>query len=129
MSSRSFTKLYTPAEAGQTSALLEHIAELLKEKPEDKDPPNWALISAAEANQVETARALLASGASIAGASERTYIRPLWKAAKRGHLQMVRFLVEQGASLRATDNDGMNALDYAKRYSRVDVVQYLESLA
>lgn len=129
MSFRSLAKLYSLAEAGETAALLAHIAELLEEDPEDRDPLSWALISAAEANQMETVRELLAAGASIEGASRRSHIRPLWKAAKRGHLQMVKLLVDRGADLRATDNDGMTALDYAKRFSRVEVIQYLESLA
>lgn len=128
MSSRSFNKLYALAETGETVALLAYIADLLEEFPEDRDPPNWALISAAEANQIEAVQALLAIGANIEGASERSYIRPLWKAAKRGHLQMVKFLVDSGANPSATDNDGMTALDYAKRYSRTEVIQYLESL-
>ncbi|MDM4768554.1 ankyrin repeat domain-containing protein [Pelomonas sp. SE-A7] len=129
MSHRSFTKLYALAEAGESAALLSHISELLAEFPEDRDPLNWALIAAAEANQIETVHALLSAGASVEGASQRPYIRPLWKAAKRGHLQMVCLLVERGANPRATDNDGMTALDYARRYSRIEVVQYLESLA
>lgn len=128
MSTRSFAKLYALAEAGETDALMVHIAELLEDCPEDRDPPNWALIAAAEENRLETVFALLQAGANIEGASERSYIRPLWKAAKRGHLQMVKLLVESGANTSATDNMGMIALDYARRYSRTDVVEYLESL-
>jgi ankyrin repeat protein len=127
MSSRSLTKLYALAEAGETAALLAHVAELLKESPEDRDPSSLALIAAAEANRMEAVQGLLSIGASIEGASQRPYIRPLWKAAKHGHLQMVAFLVSQGANPKATDNDGMTALDYAKRYSRAEVVQFLES--
>jgi ankyrin repeat protein len=127
MSSRSFTKLYALAEAGETTALLAHIAELSGEFPDERDPASWALIRAAEANQIETARALIENGANIEGASERSHIRPLWKAAKRGHLQMVKLLVESGADRSATDNDRMTALGYAKRYSRTEVIQYLES--
>jgi ankyrin repeat protein len=129
MTSRSFTKLYALAEAGETAALLAHIEELLEENPNDRDPLHWALIAVAEANQVESARELLSAGANIEGASERPYIRPLWKAAKRGHLEMVKLLLSHGADPSATDNDGMTALDYATRYSRIQVVQYLESLA
>ena len=128
MSMRSFGKLYALAEAGETEALLVHITELLEEFPEDGDPPNWAIVAAAEANRLETVRALLQAGSNIEGASERSYIHPLGKAAKRGHLQMVKLLVESGANTSATDNIGMTALDYAKRYSRTDVVEYLESL-
>ena len=129
MSSRSFTRLYSLAEAGHTAELLGHIAELRERHPEDKDPINWALIAAAEANRVETVMTLLSAGANIEGASDRSHIHPLWKAAKRGHLEVVRLLIEQGANLRATDKDGMNALDYANRYSRLEVIRYLESLA
>ena len=127
MSMRSLAKLYALAEAGETDALLAHIAELVEERPEDNDLANWALIAAAEANRLETVRALLQAGADIEGASTRSYIHPLWKAAKRGHLQVVKLLVESGASTRATDSSGMTALDYAKRYSRTDVVEYLAS--
>ena len=129
MSSRSLTKLYSLAKSGHTEELMAHIDELRVENPEDRDPVSLALIAAAEENQLETARALLSAGANIEGASERSHIRPLWKAAKRGHLEMVRLLIDQGAKANATDNDGMSALDYAKRYSRTEVAQYLESLA
>ncbi|CAN7521562.1 ankyrin repeat domain-containing protein [Polaromonas sp. LjRoot131] len=128
MSLRSFAKLHELARAGETNALLAHITELMAEFPEDRDPSNWALIAAAEEGQVETARALLEAGAHIEGASERSHIHPLWKAAKRGHLQMVKLLVSSGANTNATDSTGMTALDYARRYSRKEVVEYLESL-
>src|SRR5262249_49172812 len=118
MSTRSYAKLYALAEAGETSLLLAHVAELRQENPDDNDPAALALIAAAESNRLETVQALLAIGASIEGASQRPYIRPLWKAAKRGHLEMVKLLIGQGANPRAHDNDGMTALDYAKRYSR-----------
>jgi len=124
---RSFAKLYELAKAGETDALFVHITELMAEFPEDRDPPNWALIAAAEEGQVETARALLEAGAHIEGASKRSYIHPLWKAAKSGHLQMVQLLVSSGANTNATDDTGMTALDYAKRYSRKEVVEYLQS--
>ncbi len=125
---RSYATLYRLAESGQTQALLEHLVELSAELPADTDPPNWALIAAAEANQIETARALLASGANVEGASQRSYIHPLWKAAKRGHVEMVKILLEHGADPSATDNAGTTALDYARRYSKVNVVQLLETL-
>jgi ankyrin repeat protein len=128
MSLRSLAKLYSLAEVGDTHSLLAHLAELAAEFPEDFDLPSLALIAAAEKNRIETVRTLLEHGASIEGASQRTYIRPLWKAAKRGHLEMVQLLVGSGANVNATDNDGMTALDHARRYSRTEVVQYLESL-
>lgn len=127
MSSRSLSRLYYLAEAGDTQALLAHITELSAEFSEPKDLASLALIRAAESNQLETAQALIKYGAGIEGASERSYIRPLWKAAKRGHLPMVKLLFVHGANIEATDSSGMSALDYAKHYSRAEVVEFLKS--
>lgn len=120
--------MYRLAEAGETSKLLAHIGELQSSHPKDENLFSLALIAAAESNQIETSKALLQQGASIEGTSERPWIRPLWKAAKRGHLQMVKFLVEHGANVNATDNQEMNALAYAKRYGRKDVERFFEAL-
>ena len=128
MSGRSLATLYKLAGAGETVALLAHIADLLAEEPQDQDPANFALIAAAEENHLETVQALLGIGANIEGASQRSYIRPLWRAAKRGHLEMVRLLIDKGANAKSTDNRNMTALDYARRYSHTDVTKYLESL-
>ena len=129
MSMRSLGKMYRLAEAGETIPLLAHIVELEEAYGADPDFLNLALLGAAEANQLETVLALLERGANIEGASQRSYIHPLWKAAKRGHLEMVQLLVRRGADPKATDNNGNTALDYARKYSRHEVVRYLESLS
>uniref|UniRef100_A0A1X7SVV1 Uncharacterized protein n=1 Tax=Amphimedon queenslandica TaxID=400682 RepID=A0A1X7SVV1_AMPQE len=38
---------------------------------------------------------------------------PLICAATRGHTQVLTMLLEKGADITATDNDGITALDYA----------------
>ena len=128
MSMRSLDKLYFLAEEGTPSELALHLQELETTYPEDRDLKNFALIAAAEGNRIDNAQTLLDQGACIEGASVRSSIRPLWKAAKQGHLEMVKFLVGRGANVAGTDNDGMNALDYARRYSRTEVVRFLESV-
>jgi ankyrin repeat protein len=41
---------------------------------------------------------------------------------------MVKFLVSKGAKPQQGDYDGLLPIDYAKRYSRREVVQFLEGL-
>ena len=60
--------------------------------------------------------------------SQRTYIKPLWKAARRGYLAMVQRLVARGARVGDADGSGMTALAHAQRYGRADVVAYLAVL-
>lgn len=127
MSMLSLDKLYSLAKTGELSELIAHLEELEATYPDDQDLKNWALISAAQGNRVDVAQALLDRGACIEGAAQRPWIRPLWKAAKLGHFAMVRFLVGNGANVAATDNDGMTAIDYARRYSRKEVLVFLEN--
>lgn len=121
---RSHANLYKLAQSGQTDMLLHHLAE--PEMADDIDAKNWALIAAAEANQLDVVLVLLSIGANIEGASQRQCIHPLWKAAKQGHLDMIKLLVSHGVDISATDNRGLNAIGYARRYNRAAVVAYLE---
>jgi ankyrin repeat protein len=128
MTVRSLDTMYRLAKSGETEALFAHIEELLALSPGDTDLLHLALTAASEANQIDTARALIERGANVEGASERLHIHPLWKAAKCGHLSMIKLLLEYGANPDTTDNRGYRAIDYARRYGRQDVVAYLESL-
>ncbi|QTN26212.1 ankyrin repeat domain-containing protein [Rhodoferax sp. AJA081-3] len=126
MSFRSLDTLYSLAKSGEEPVFIAHLLELESMYPGDQDLQNWALIAAAEENRIEIVESLLKRGANIEGASERPWIRPLWKAAKKGNLAMVELLLNNGANIHATDNSGMSALDYARRYSRADVANLLE---
>jgi len=42
----------------------------------------------------------------------------------KGHLNVVKILVNRGASLTATNYDGMNALKYAIMEGHFDIVKY-----
>ena len=129
MSMLSLDKLYSLAKTGESAELIAHLEELEATYPNDSDLMNWALISAAQGNRTDLAKTLLDRGACIEGASQRPWIRPLWKAAKLGHVAMVKFLVENGANVAATDDAGMTAIDYARRYSRREVLAFLEALS
>ena len=75
--------VYAVDQAGETAALLKYLSQ----QEIDDDLPTFALIVAAEANQAHTTRSLLDIGANIEGLSQRPWIRPLWKAAKRRTLR------------------------------------------
>merc|ERR1711884_771768 len=45
-----------------------------------------------------------------------------------GHLEVAKFLVDQGANVKTVDSEGRNALDYAIDYYHEDIVtMFLES--
>lgn len=50
---------------------------------------------------------------------------PFSRRRPRGHLEAVRFLVENGCDVRNKDAQGLTALDYAKKAGRQNIVDYL----
>lgn len=50
---------------------------------------------------------------------------PLMLASTKGHFQIVRLLLEDGANINFSDGDGFTALTLACEYKRWDVVQLL----
>ncbi|OWZ08703.1 hypothetical protein PHMEG_00018712 [Phytophthora megakarya] len=46
------------------------------------------------------------------------------KAAARGHVDVIRYLIEFGALLTITDSDGSDALMIAAQNGKLDVVRY-----
>jgi ankyrin repeat protein len=127
--SERYTRLYQLAKNGRVEELLV-ILNSLERDDGDGDAKNWALIAAAEENQLATVSALLDAGASPNGSvSQRQHIKPLWKSAKRGHIAMVKLLISRGADLQGTDGQGMGALEYAIRYRKQEVATYLAPLA
>ena len=74
-----------------------------------------------------TCRALVKAGARVEAKDNNGYT-PLIKASKKGHLDTVKFLVEEcHANVEAKSNKGETALYWAKRNGKRDVVAYLRS--
>ncbi len=53
---------------------------------------------------------------------------PLMYAAKYGHLEFAKKLIEKGALANAKNERGRTALDYAKKYKNQLLIDYLSSL-
>lgn len=51
----------------------------------------------------------------------------LINASSKGHLEVVKYLIEKGADIHAKNNYGKTALDMAKDKKNTEVVEYLES--
>ena len=50
---------------------------------------------------------------------------PLHDACRRGHIEIVEYLVEHGANVNVSDNDGITPLHDACRGGHKEIVEYL----
>jgi uncharacterized protein len=82
------------------------------------------LFTAADRNCVNLATVLLDRGASV-DARDRLGVRPLSRAARSGHLEMVDLLLQRGAPINARDLSGATALYVAAERGQAAVVQRL----
>ena len=60
-------------------------------------------------------------------AKDKSGETPLYRASKRGDLDMVKFLVENKADIHAQNKWGGTPLSEAKRIFDVDIVEFLQS--
>jgi ankyrin repeat protein len=52
---------------------------------------------------------------------------PLYYAARRGHLDLCKMLIEKGADVNHLDNSGKTAVEYARKAKFMDVAEYLNN--
>jgi ankyrin repeat protein len=107
-----------------------HVVEYLRGRQDiDIDTRNekglTALDEACGNGHLEMVKLLVAAGAEVNSQDSYDW-GPLVSAAARGHLQVVKYLVEKaGADVRWADPDGQRAFVYAASRGHSDVVEYL----
>ena len=65
-------------------------------------------------------------GIDILHSRRKSGVTPLILAASFGDLEMLSYLLAQGADIQDRDNYGMTALDYAKRMGQEKILAFLE---
>ncbi len=86
-----------------------------------------ALIDAVRAGNLDRVRELIGSNPALVRAADNQFgATALHWAALRSEIQIVRFLLAQGADRQARNNDGETALQVAERAGKTEVVKVLK---
>lgn len=93
--------------------------------PIDSNADTDPLLIAVQLNDLETVRKLLPHEGDIEVRSKRNNFTPLCWAAHAGNLEMVQYLIVEGASIDATTPSGFSPLLLAASDGHADVVQHL----
>lgn len=91
----------------------------------DGDPLNYLAISIYY-KSMPSLQFFVEKGADIENICENK--TPLMFAVKYGQLEMVKYLVDQGAKLETISNEGRTVFDYAKKYGHPEIEKYLKDL-
>ena len=124
LSAASDSRLSDAAMQGDRDA----VRSLLAQKVDVNAPQGdgtTALHWAAYKDDVEMAKMLLASGASVKAATRIGAITPLFMAAKNGSAAMIEILLKAGAESNATDEHGTTALMTAAASGSTEAVKVL----
>lgn len=81
---------------------------------------------AAENGDLETVKKLVSADSKLIDAPDREGKTPLHYAAAKGHLNVVEWLVKNGANVNARNSSGITPLYLAKGFGKKDVAQFLE---
>ena len=84
-----------------------------------------AFLLAAEGGDLAVVKLFVESGMSVHTAANDYGLTVLHRAAWKGHTDVVRYLVEQGADVNAKTDDGDTVLGVAAWEGQTDVVRYL----
>ncbi len=113
------TPLHIAVELGKPE-----MVQLLMLKGADKDAKDgngWTpLHTAALANQATSAQALLAGGADVSIRCDTRNMSVVHLAAQKGHVDILRAVIEHGADVEATDDDQATALHYCAEAEAID---------
>ncbi len=101
------------------------IARTLFKQTYKKVSLNGQLLNAAKKGYPRMARILIAAKANINVTKHSNYKTPLHLAAKYGHLDVVKVLIDSQANLAATDYEHKTPLHHAAQYGHLDIVKAL----
>ncbi len=68
------------------------------------------------------------SGIDLTASKRKSGLTPLMLAASFNDIEMMKFLISEGADAKSVDRYGMDALSYAKKLGQKSAVKFLESL-
>jgi len=120
----------SPIESASLMGHGEIVQLMLKSEPPDpeqaKRSKSQALEWAASNNDLVSIRELIEAGVDINVQSTDGYdFTPLMTAVTHGHFEAVKFLVNAGADLAATNDDGHNSLSLAFERGQLDIARWL----
>ena len=113
------------ASSGGDEAVLELLIIHTAQHCEDFHWPPVLLCQAALSGLEHAVKVLLKHGASLKSAVTLHDLTPLHLAARHGHAEVVKVLLENEANLTARDKNGLTPLHTASEYSRAPVVNLL----
>jgi len=115
----------------QTGASLEAI-ELLVENGMDITYHNreglGAIDYAIKYRRKDIVELCKSKGVDLSVSARKSGLTPLMLAASFNDIEMMKFLIEQGANPKTKDRYGMNAIDYATKLGQKGAVKFLEGL-
>lgn len=120
---RGRTALLAAAEKGQREAF----AVLLSVASEGLESPRAQLFSGDQSARAKLAFLLL-QRARFFNNADRNGVTPLMLAVSHGWIDLVRALVEGGASIDAHDKNGLIPVDYAVRQGQAEIEVYLRQV-
>ncbi len=97
----------------------------MREAARVESPPDKEVLQAARSGDLTTLRRLLKDWRSTDFSDQNKGAHPLLLAAFNGHLAVVQFLLDKGASVNASDADGKTALILAATRGYRDMVELL----
>ena len=115
----------------QTGASLEAI-ELLTENGMKLDYTNreglGAIDIAVKYKRKDIVTLCKNSGIDLTTSKRKSGLTPLMLAASFNDIEMMKFLISEGADAKSVDRYGMDALSYAKKLGQKSAVKFLENL-